>query len=248
MKNFRPWNFIRNLGGDVFDTLFPTFCPICGNRLLRAEQYICATCLLHLPFTNYHGLPENPIELLLADMGERFIRANSFIFYIRGSKPTEVFFEFKYRNHPQIAVYMGQLMAKDVNKSNFFNEIDAIVPIPLSPKRLHERGYNQSYMLAKGIAKETHLPILTHAVIRKHFHQSQTRLNKEERYENVKDAFRVARPELLRDKHILLVDDVLTFGFTLRSCIREILKIENTRVSIMTLGTAYKKMRWKPVE
>lgn len=246
MKNHHPWNFIRNLGRDVFNTLFPVYCPICGTRMLTTEHIICAACMIKLPRTNYKGRRGNPIELFFADISERFVRANSYIYYSRGSVYSQPIFEFKYYNQPQVAVRFGELMADDTQESGFFNDIDAIVPIPLTPKRQRQRGYNQSYMLALGIAKRTGLPIITQAVVRTKFRQTQTHLDKDERQANVKDAFAIVKPDLLRGKHILLVDDIVTYGFTLRSCISKILEVEGTHVSIMTLGTAHKAFEWKP--
>lgn len=219
--------------------LIPRYCPVCQRRLLDGEECLCISCIHNLPRTNYRGAVGNPMELQLSTLGPRFRRANSLMFYRRKSRFTHLIFSFKYNNQPQVAVHMGRFMAIDLRNTDFFDDITCIVPVPIAKKRIRQRGYNQSEMLARGIAEVTHLPIITTAVVRNHFHQTQTRLNSDARRKNVHDAFTLADASLLEGQHVLLVDDVITYGHTMRACAREVLKAEDCRVSVLTLATAY---------
>jgi len=118
--------------------------------------------------------------------------------------------------------------------------IDALVPLPLFPEKEKQRGYNQATVLCEGIAEKLHLPVLPDAVTRPAFTETQTRKNRIERWQNIEGRFLLSKPELIRHKHILLVDDVLTTGATLEACGAELLKAENTSLSIATLSFSVK--------
>lgn len=118
--------------------------------------------------------------------------------------------------------------------------IDALVPLPLFPGREKQRGYNQAMVLCEGIAEKLQLPIIQDAITRPDFTETQTRKNRIERWQNIEGRFLLARPELIENKHILLVDDVMTTGATLEACGMEILKTGNTLLSIAALCFAVK--------
>ncbi len=120
--------------------------------------------------------------------------------------------------------------------AGFFDGIDIIIPIPLTRKREWNRGYNQSEEIAKGISRYTKIPIVTNAVKRTRFAQSQTRLKSEQRKQNVENAFKLLKPSLIKGKHILLVDDIITTGATVYSCAKELQKAGNTTFSIISAG------------
>ncbi|MDE6648169.1 MAG: ComF family protein, partial [Prevotella sp.] len=117
-----------------------------------------------------------------------------------------------------------------------FKDVDALLPVPLARKRLHQRGYNQSERLASGISEVTGLPVITKALRRKRFVQSQTQLNRQERQENVSDIFQLTDPTPLKGKHVLLIDDICTTGATLTACAEAIKHIEGIRISVLTYG------------
>ena len=124
----------------------------------------------------------------------------------------------------------------DGSGAGFFDGIDIIIPIPLTRKREWNRGYNQSGEIAKGISRYTKIPIVTNAVKRTRFAQSQTHLKSEQRKQNVENAFKLLKPSLIKGKHILLVDDIITTGATVYSCAKELQKAGNTTFSIISAG------------
>lgn len=150
----------------------------------------------------------------------------------------KVIHQLKYAGKKEIGRALGRIMANEMQESNFFDGIDLIIPIPLHPKRLRERGYNQSEWIAKGISDITHLPILTTAVQRTKHIESQTHKTPFERWENVQNIFYCNSPEDLENKHILLVDDVLTTGSTATACMESLSNIKGIKQSFISLSVA----------
>ena len=163
-------------------------------------------------------------------------RAAALIYYEPHSEVAQIVYQLKYNNRPDIGEDMGRVMACDMQLAGFFEGVDVLLPVPLSCKRLRQRGYNQSEQLARGISDITHLPVVTKALRRKHFLQSQTQLSRQERQENVADMFELRDGSILEGKHVLLVDDVCTTGATLLACMDALKGISGIRFSVLTLG------------
>lgn len=222
----------------LLDLIAPRSCAICGNRLAISEEIICATCNLHLPRTNYAAAAyEN-------EMSKRFWgllpieRAAPLFFYESKSEASRVILQLKYNNHPEYGEILGKMVAREFQPQQFFDGIDALIPIPLAPNRLRQRGYNQSLEIARGLQAVTRLPIITDAVRRNTFTESQTRKTRLERNENVSDVFERIPETDISGKHILLVDDVVTTGATATACGLELLKAQDVRISVLSLAFA----------
>ncbi len=121
-------------------------------------------------------------------------------------------------------------------QSAYFSDIDLILPVPLHPKRKAIRGYNQSEMIAQGLSQTLSIPMDTSSFVRKNETQTQTKKDRFERWNNVKEVFAVENADALRFKHLLLVDDVITTGSTLEGCIRKLSGIKGVRVSVACLA------------
>ena len=133
---------------------------------------------------------------------------------------------------------MGELYAYELNRSDSWKKADLIIPIPLHPHKLKKRGYNQSEFIARGMASVLALPMSTDHLVRVENTETQTRKSRYARYENLKDAFSIKNASELVNKHVLLVDDVMTTGATLEACSIKLLEIEGLKVSIGTLAYA----------
>lgn len=142
----------------------------------------------------------------------------------------------KYRDKQEIGTFLGNIYARELHDNKILTVVDYIIPVPLHPKRFHERGYNQITSFCKSLEENLNIPVLDNVLIKNEYLKSQTFKNKELRLENNKKAFTVQNTENLNGKHFLIVDDVFTTGATLESCAREILKIENAKVSILTIA------------
>ena len=220
----------------LLDLISPRLCVVCGNRLTVTEETLCSKCYLHLPRTDFdHDLYENVMAKLF--WGQIAIEKATAIFYYEPHAETaNILYELKYKNHPEIGVVMGRMMAKELMRSGMFEGIDAIVPVPLARKRERERGYNQSLELAKGVSEVTSLPIYNKVVKRTKFMGSQTQRGRWERNENVEHVFELVDGDSISGKHLLLIDDVVTTGATIIACAQEMQKASDVKISVLALG------------
>lgn len=164
--------------------------------------------------------------------------ATSEFYFSKGSIIQNLIHELKYKGNRTAGVYLGNLMGNSLLKSNRFLNIDMLVPLPLFAKKEFKRGYNQAMVLCEGIAEVMNLPIVTKNVIRIVHTETQTKKGRIERWENVEKSFAVKDLSVLKGKHILLIDDVITTGATMEACGAEILKVDNAKLSIATLAFA----------
>ena len=222
---------------DLWELFFPRCCIICGDRLLQSEHHLCLHCLAGLPRTGLHILKDNEVE---RNFWGKFPveRATSFLYYTRGGDVRKLLYELKYYGNKRVGETLGKYMAAELSISGFFKGIDCIVPVPLHPQKERQRGYNQSEWLARGIACITGIPVVSHIMIRDRYTETQTRKGQYERWENVQNLFICTSSAQLENKHILLVDDVLTTGATIVSCADALKDIPGLRISVLTLALA----------
>jgi len=222
---------------DFIDLMFPNLCVVCGNNLQKNEHQLCLSCLVDIPRTNYHLIEENPIE-------KRFwgkvpvYRATSYFFFQKGSSFQKLLHILKYKGNNEIGLIMGKYAAVDLLDAPDFASIDLIIPVPLHPKKQKLRGYNQSEWIGKGISIILNKPQDTSTLIRVKENPSQTRKSVYERFENTEGIFKLSDCTILKGKHVLLVDDVLTTGSTLEACILALLETEGIKISVFTLAVA----------
>lgn len=156
-------------------------------------------------------------------------------YFTKESLMQHLMHQLKYRGNKELGLYLGRLMGHALAATNRFSQIDALVPLPLFPSKEKKRGYNQAEILCNGIAEVLKKPVLKNAIIRTHHTESQTKKNRIERWQNMEGRFDLIAPQAVAEKHLLLVDDVVTTGATLEACGFELARGENTRVSIATL-------------
>ena len=214
---------------------YPRLCEGCRKPLVDAEEIICLGCETHLSFTNYHHIAANETALRLYGRVP-FKYATSLMWFTGEGLVQHLVHGLKYKGRTQTGIYLGRELGKAIKEGGW--GIDAIVPVPLHRKKEHKRGYNQSALIAEGVAEVMQIPVLHHGVSRIRNTETQTEKTRAERIDNVAKAFALRKPELLKDKHILLVDDVVTTGATIESCSLEILTVPNVTVSIATIGIA----------
>ena len=220
----------------LLDFISPRHCVVCGRRLEATERSLCSVCVLHMPRTTYQFTPDdNPMVQLFWHLTP-IKNAAALIFYEPHSEMAQMVYELKYHDRPDIGENLGRLMANEMQLAHFFDDVDVLLPVPLSRKRMRQRGYNQSEQLAIGIKDITRLPIAKNIIKRKHFQQSQTKLSRQERQENVNDMFVLKNGTPLENKHVLLIDDICTTGATLIACTDAIRHIKGIRISVLTLG------------
>ena len=228
---------MNNPFADLLNLFYPNLCFVCGEPLMKNESQICLSCLRNIPRTDFHLIPDNPIEKKFWGKVPVF-RATSFFYFQKGSPFQKLIHELKYKGNKEIGEVMGKYAAAELISSNDFSQIDIIIPIPLHPKKLAKRGYNQSECIGKGIAEIFGKPLDITSLIRIKENTTQTKKGVFERFENTEGIFDLIDKEVIENKHILLVDDVLTTGSTLEAAIAVLVSIPNVKVSVFTLAVA----------
>jgi ComF family protein len=222
---------------DLIHLLYPRQCVACGKALLKHEECVCSYCLFHLPKTNYHLDNNNDLNQLM--WGKAHVEnITALYFYHKGNKVQELMYGLKYRRKKNIGLFLGEYYGKMLLKNKKFAEIDYIVPIPLHPSKLRKRGYNQSEMIGRGMEKGMKKEMLVNVLVRKKFTETQTKKSRMERWENVESVFALEDSKRFNNKHILLVDDVITTGSTMEACVHAVQKAENVKVSVVCLACA----------
>lgn len=220
----------------IINVLSPRVCSACGRRLNMDERQVCCRCNLHMPRTYFARTPlDNEMARML--WGQIPVeRAAALFYYKTGSRLTRVVHRMKYGNSPLTGEEMGCMLAKEMVPDGFFEGVDLLVPVPLTPARQRERGYNQSMELAKGISKVTGLAIARNVVRRTKFDVSQTHKRGTERMKNVENAFKLVDGRRIAHRHVMVVDDVMTTGATIIHCARELLKAGDVKISVVTMA------------
>ncbi|MFO7658389.1 MAG: ComF family protein [Bacteroidales bacterium] len=221
---------------DFIGLIFPQLCPSCGRNLFLHEKIICSDCLYHLPRTNILDYTDNLVAQLFWGR-VKIMYSTALFYYIKGSKYQNIIHNLKYQGNQHIGTSLGRMFGRELIATPI-NSVDIVVPVPLHGRKLKKRGFNQSDLIASGIAEGLGKKTAS-GVLEKHTDtDSQTRRSRYQRWENVEGIFRVKKPAAIANKHVLLVDDVVTTGSTIESCATEILKIEGTTVSVATLAVA----------
>jgi ComF family protein len=217
--------------------LLPEQCMGCGNDQLLDNAPLCHTCFLDLPRTNFERIPENPVEKIFH--GRLNLKAATSLYYFtKDQLLQELLHQLKYQGRKNIGTCLGSLLGEVLKQELRFQHIDCIVPMPMVRQKEKKRRYNQAVLIAQGMASNMQLPVLQNAVVRTSGVRSQTGLNRMLRWENVKDRYVLKQANALKDRHVLLVDDVVTTGASLESCSMEIMRADPASLSIATIAIA----------
>lgn len=190
-------------------------------------------CMDAMPGTHFELHAGNPVEKKF--WGRIPLeQATAQYYFTKESLMRRLMYEFKYRGNRELGTQLGKMMGESLKTSNRFN-VDALVPLPLFPAKEKRRGYNQATILCEGMAESLQVPVLKDVIIRSQHTDTQTKKGRIERWQNMEGKFVLAKSETIRNKTVLLVDDVVTTGATLEACGMELLKAENVKLSIATL-------------
>jgi ComF family protein len=220
---------------DFISLIFPKICACCANSLWKHEEVICTYCDFHLPRTNFHLEKDNPASRTFWGRA-RIESATAYYYFNKGNKVQRLIHLLKYKGRRDIGIFLGEKQGHLLKFSPFFTGVELIIPVPLHKKKLMKRGYNQSEQFAIGLGKAMEVPVNPYILYRCRFTETQTKKSRFRRWENVSEMFALKDPLLLEGKHILLVDDVITTGATLESCIQVLSAIPGIRISVAAIA------------
>lgn len=208
-------------------------CPICGKVLFRTEEYLCQRCLADLPYNGAkcceicgRPMPDEGRTICkdcIRREREGFIPQGGYVWLNYSKDAVDLISAVKFNRRPILGEWIGEQMAEGLLRKDWANSVEGIIPVPLHPKRLAERGYNQSEGIARGLSRKTGIPLNEYALVRTIDTPHQLGLNQEKRMTNVKEAFEVAVLSDVENRNLLLVDDVMTTGSTLSACLKTLL-------------------------
>ncbi|MEN9522484.1 MAG: hypothetical protein RL065_861 [Bacteroidota bacterium] len=219
----------------VFELFFPNPCLGCGKPLRSNTEVLCLICDSKIIVTPFHLHPTNYIT-------EKFIGRAKIHFgtamtlFAKHGIMQHLLHQLKYKNKKEIGIYLGEKYGKILFIQNEYSKVDCIVPVPLHDKKKEKRGYNQSEYFAIGLSNMLKKPVLSSGLVRLNLKDSQTKKRRLDRWKNVESDFDCLNETELENKHVLLVDDVLTTGATLDSCITILNQIKGVKVSIATIA------------
>lgn len=222
---------LRNLT-DIF---YPKLCLSCKDELTMQENVTCVKCSHDLPVTGFTNQPENLVEKLFH--GRVSIEEATALFYFQKLGSVQrLIHQLKYKGAQQIGGFFGDWLGRELLLSSRFKHIDCVVPVPLHKDRLKQRGYNQLTEFGKSISNLLGVPYDEEMLMREKSTETQTHKHRQERWENVFNIFNTNKLADLKEKNILLIDDIITTGATIEACCKALNKSEKVKISVACMA------------
>jgi len=230
-------SWLSRLSFDFIDLFYPSVCAACYTKLNKDEKEICLLCKKSLPKTDFHLIDENPVKKLF--WGRIPLHhATSYLYFTKHSKVQNLLHNIKYNGNKELAQTIGYMFGKELKNSVFYKDVDLIIPVPLHPKKLKKRGFNQSEYFGIGLSEAMEVPLSVNNLIRQTNSSTQTKKNRFQRWENVSEIFAIVEPDKIANRHLLLIDDVITTGATLEACYQALAKSGNIRLSMASIAVS----------
>lgn len=229
-------NCTNTFFNDLVGLLYPEACIGCGAvDVGQHKPLLCAECLAALPETNFYLQRDNPVSKIF--FGRITVEsATAHTYFTKSSIVQNMLHALKYGGNTEAGMLMGEMIGQKVSGCGWLSDLGALIPLPLHIKKQKKRGYNQAAVICGGINQVTGVPVLENIVKRTKRTETQTRKSRLERWSNIEGKFELINGEAIENKHVLLVDDVITTGATLEACGRELLKVRGLRLSIASFA------------
>ncbi len=220
---------------DLLHLFYPKLCAGCEQNLIENETTICTKCRHDLPLTNFEDYKKNKVTE--AFYGRIIIeKAYSLLFFRKKGITKNLIHDLKYKGNEDIGVFFGNWLGEILKENKEFIDVDFIIPVPLHPKKMKTRGYNQVTKFGEVLSEHLKIPYSENYLVRISSTKTQTFKARFDRFNNIDTKFLLKNPAYFNNKHILLIDDVLTTGATLEACAKEFNKSENCSISILTMA------------
>ena len=212
-------NFINS----ALDYFFPPICGMCGEI---NENYICNNC--------YENIKKIK-KFVINEYNNRNFSKHLYIFRYEGIIRNKII-EYKFEDKGYLYKMFAKIILSDKKTCNFIKKYDVIIPVPISKKRKKKRGYNQSELVANELAQKLNQDIWTDIIIKKKDNKPQSELNKLERIKNVEDIYEINKPIEVKNKKVLLLDDIYTTGSTVNEIARKLKQNQTQEIGVITLA------------
>lgn len=222
----------------IIDLFFPKLCYACYVHLQDSECYVCTSCRHNLPVTNYH-LNANQAVAKVFYGRAKVEQATALLRFEKKSIVQQLIHNLKYRGYEEIGVFLGQWLGNELKELPTYQEIDIVIPVPLHKKKYKKRGYNQVAKFGQEIAKALQADYNDTSLIKITNTTSQVTKKRFARWQSNYELFTLENAASIENKHILIVDDIITTGATLESCIQVLNKAKNVKISIATMAIVH---------
>ena len=222
---------------DIFHTIFPDLCLACSQQPKARQASFCIGCLLEMPYTDHFFQKNNDVTKHFR--GRVSLHHGAALLYFReGSKVQNMLHQLKYKKRIEIGQILGELAGKKLLESTLFEKPDLIIPVPIHPKKVLKRGYNQSEVFGKAVSQVICVALMDDILLKDRWSESQTGKSRTARVANVEEVFILKRPDQIRGRHILLVDDVVTTGATIEACCNTLKEGNVGKISVLSIASA----------
>lgn len=226
---------VTNIINDINSILVPMVCFGCNAHLYRGEEHLCTVCRNHLPLTDYTFNVENALDRIF--YGRINIKkASSFLFFTENGIVQQLIHHLKYKNQEQIGIFLAAWYGQVLVENNYLTEIDIVIPVPLHKTKYKKRGYNQVAKFAERIAFHINADYCENILIKTANTKTQTKKSRIARWYDNKDLYVLTDMTLLKNKNILLIDDVITTGATMEICAKTIQQTEGVNIYLMSMA------------
>ncbi|MCG9970681.1 ComF family protein [Christiangramia crocea] len=220
---------------DFINLLYPAACHICEAELLKNEHIICTSCLHDLPVTSYHLHNENPVKKVFYGR-VKIKNATALMHFRKKAGVQHLIHDLKYRGHREIGSYLGKWLGEELSSIEEYQDVDIVIPVPIHKIKLKQRGFNQVEDFGKEIARAINASYHDDILLKISSTQSQTLKDRLSRWGKLEETLDLQNTEKAANKHILIVDDLVTTGATLEACAHKLLEIPGVQLSVATMA------------
>jgi len=220
----------------MLNLLFPRLCNGCKQELLKNESVLCTRCLHAVPLASHHKTDDATMKALF--YGRVPIEeATALLRFSKKGITQELLHNLKYRGQKEISAFLGAWLGAELALESNYNQIEGVVAVPLHKKKFKIRGYNQVDGFAKALSKSLNVPYYETVLVKLGKTSSQVFKQRGKRFDS-DGIFTLQHPELIAEKHLLLVDDIVTTGATIEKCTQQLLKAPGVKISLATMAIA----------